>query len=307
MECTCHHNARSITINGVLRGDPTRTLTLRRSFEAQMIKRFAIIKKAIIQAVDTDDVFGLRERRPTTLQELQPRQFEFLRSDQKVKAFMDWLKEMKKKHLLTVTYRPGVHQGEQPWTNYYIQSAYQRGMNRARQELRKKGYDVPRGEGPLRQDSIGVAFNQPFHAERVAMVYTRVYNELDGITSAMDQQISRVLALGMAEGKSPYAIARDITGRVDAIGLNRARTLARTEIVSAHHQATINEYEQWGVHGVSVQAEWMTAGFGVCPICQKLARGGDIGPGIYSLNAIRNMIPVHPNCRCVALPMVKEN
>lgn len=294
---------RKVSLSTILKQDPTRTLSLRRSFEADVKRRFTQLKRDVIQAIVIDDVFGLRKRNPVTLnQDLEPRQFEFMRTDAKIKAFMDWLKEMERKGILTTTTSYG-RIGEEPWTNTYIQSSYQRGMSRARQELKKAGYDVPEAQGfiPGGQDPIVAAFNSPFHADRVALAYTRTFSELQGITSAMDQQISRALAQGLAEGQSPYQIARTIVDRVDKIGLTRARMLARTEVVSAHHQATINEYEQWGVKGVSVLAEWLTAGFGVCPRCLALAARSP-----YTLQEIRGLIPVHANCRCTTTPLLKE-
>ena len=306
--CTCDNHTtinapRKKFLSATLWRDPTRTLSLRRSFEADVKRRFNKLKRAIIQAVAMDDIFGLKSRSPVTLnQDLGPRQFEFMRSDAKVKAFMDWLKEMERKHILTTTTGFGVV-GEQLWTNTYIQSSYQRGMSRARQELKRMGYDVPEAQGfiPGGQDPVVAAFNAPFHADRVALAYTRTFSELQGITAVMDQQISRVLAQGLAEGISPYQIARNIVDRVDKIGVTRARMLARTEVVSAHHQATINEYEQWGVKGVHVMAEWLTAGFGVCPVCLSLAAKSP-----YTLQEIRGLIPVHPNCRCTTIPVLKE-
>ena len=293
-----------MSINGQLRSDPTRTLSLRRQFVAEMDRRFKAVVKEIVTAVVDIDVFGLKERSHTIsilTTNLEPRQFEFVSSDQKINQFMQWLDEMVRKHILTVTSRADVRVGEAPWTNLYIQSAYQRGIARARAELRKKGYDVPSTTGAdfTGKNPVAVAFNQPFHADRVAIAYTRSFNELKGITKSMDQQISRVLAQGLAEGSSPYDIAHSLVDRVAKIGVTRARTLARTEVVSAHHQATINEYEVWGASGVTVQAEWLTAGFGVCPICAP--REGKI----YSLEQVRGMIPVHPNCRCCAIPVVK--
>lgn len=297
-------------INNAFKIDPTRTLTLRKSFEAQMVRRFKVIIKAIVQAVVKDDVFGLipREHAIHALAELKPRQFEFISSDQKISKFMEWLEEMVNANVLEVIPRPGTRTGSAPWTNIYIQSAYQKGLARARQELKAKGYDVPTAQGALpgSRDTISVAFNQPMHADAVAIAYTRAYDGLKGITQAMDQQISYVMAQGLAEGRGAMDIARNLVNRVEKIGITRARMLARTEIVNAHHQATINEYEQWGVQGVSVQAEWLTAGFGVCPECLRLARGGDVKPGIYSLGKIRGMIPVHPNCRCAAIPVIKD-
>lgn len=297
--CTCgtiHGNIQSAN-----RVDPTRTQTLRKRFEADMVRRFSIIKKEIMDAVATKDIFGLA-RRPVVFAELQPGQFQFVKSDQKVDAFMKWLNEMEEKHILTTETRPGMYGGEKPWTNIYIQSAYQRGLSRATAELKKAGYDVPTtgtldltGKTPL-----AVAMNQPFHAERVALIYTRAYNELKGITAAMDQQISRVLAQGMAEGRNPMEIAKLLVDRVDKIGITRARTLARTEVISAHHQATINEYERWKISGVTVEAEWVIAGWNVCPVCRSMSGK------VFSLDKIRYMIPAHPNCRCAAIPIIKE-
>jgi hypothetical protein len=55
------------------------------------------------------------------------------------------------------------------------------------------------------------------------------------------------------------------------------------------------------VVGVTVEAEWSTAGDDrVCGECQGLE-------GIeYTLDQIEGMIPVHPSCRCVALPVVRD-
>lgn len=307
-DCTCGHPHTNSgqTLNAGLRQDPSRTSGILRRFNADINRRFKKFSSQINQAVVTLDVFGLNERQHIIQNaDLEARQFEFSRSDQKVERFMAWLQEMEKKGVLETSQRPGVFTGEEPWTNTYIQAAYQRGIARAGEELRAKGYDVPEAHGfipGITTDPIVLAFNQPFHAERVALLYTRTFSELKGITAAMDQQISRVLAEGMAEGRNPRDIARRMVDRVDKIGISRARTLARTEIIRAHHQATINTYEQWGVSGVTVLAEWLTAGYGVCPICVGLGRRNP-----YTLAEIRNMIPAHPNCRCVAIPVMKEN
>lgn len=99
-----------------------------------------------------------------------------------------------------------------------------------------------------------------FVVHNCGLLYTRTFNELKGITEAMDQQISRVLSEGMAQGLGPAKIARNITDRVDKIGITRARTMARTEVIRAHHVATINTYREAQVEGVRVKAEWSTAG-----------------------------------------------
>jgi SPP1 gp7 family putative phage head morphogenesis protein len=65
--------------------------------------------------------------------------------------------------------------------------------------------------------------------------------------------------------------------------------------------ATIQEYRNFGVLGVSVQAEWKTAGDDrVCITCSRMEGK------IYTLDEIEPMIPLHPQCRCIALPYIEE-
>lgn len=284
--------SRGLRANAVTRLDPTRTTALRQQFVAQMNKRFTWLKGQIRKAVVDQDVFGLRQRLPgLRLQALpQPGAFAFRTDPQKVDAFMAWLGEQADAGVLEVTTRTGGRAGlEQRWTDTYVRRAYDRGADRARAEMEKVGLQL----GPLEG-----SFRSPAHADRLGMLYTRTFNELKGITSAMDQQISRELADGLAQGLNPRDIAQKLSQRVDAIGITRARTLARTEVIRAHHTATVAEYRAAGLDGVKVKAEWATAGFNVCPIC------ADMEGKVYTLDQIQGMIPAHPNCRCVALPVL---
>jgi SPP1 gp7 family putative phage head morphogenesis protein len=133
----------------------------------------------------------------------------------------------------------------------------------------------------------------------------------------MENQISQVLAQGMIDGDGPALLARKLIAVIEGRGMGtlgvtdtlgrfipaatRANMLARTEIIRAHHLATIQEYRNWGVEGVFVMAEWMTAGDDrVCDKCNSLQGQ------IFTLDEIEGMIPAHPNCRCIALPYLEE-
>ena len=199
---------------------------------------------------------------------------------------------------------------EDVWTNKYIHSAYQKGIFRARQEMKKVGYNVP---SIAESGGLGVALNQPMHIDRLGLVYSRTYEELKGINASMSSQISRVLAQGMAEGRNPrelaVLLASTVMGPVGGLGITdtlgrfipaarRAEIMARTEVIRAHHVATIQEYRNWGLEGVQVQAEWATAGDDrVCDECASLEGK------IFTLEEIEGMIPLHPQCRCIALPL----
>ena len=293
----------------ISKSDPTRTLTLRNAFERQMVVRFVRIIRSIKQAIVTDDCFGLN---PTTVYASPGKgKYRFHSTSDKIDEFMRWLNSQVGQELLIIGRAPQYGQALQaPWTNMYIADSYQRGIQRGRYELAKAGYSVPTLE---QTGEMAASMSTPFHMDRVGILYTQTFNDLKGITNAMDNQISRVLSQAMIEGDGANKIARKLVavikggggelGITDTLGRfipaeRRARMLARTEIIRAHHQATIQEYRNWGAVGVKVQAEWQTAGDErVCDEC------GALEGQVFTLDEIEPMIPVHPMCRCMALPM----
>jgi SPP1 gp7 family putative phage head morphogenesis protein len=314
------------------RYDPTHTTVLRDQFSKEMAKRFRALRGIIREAVVTQDCFGLMNASarlgPPALTlaayaAMTPpswRAFDFPRSADKVQAFMDWLKRQEDIGVLETATQTQLGVGaEEAWTNKYIWSAYQKGLVRARNELRAAGYKSRAGEEIPELDyegAVNVAFNMPQHADRAGLIYGRVYEDLKGITSQMDTQISRVLSQAMLDGKHPYEIAKLLTktisgpmgdlGITDTLGRfipaeRRAKMLARTEIIRAHHLATVQEYRNWGLEGVRVQVEWQTAGDP--RVCEKCA---DLDGKKFTLDEIEGKIPAHVNCRCVALPLVEE-
>jgi SPP1 gp7 family putative phage head morphogenesis protein len=114
---------------------------------------------------------------------------------------------------------------------------------------------------------------------------------MKGVTEAMNGYLSRELALGMAGGQSPYAIARRINERVDKIGIVRARMIARTEIIQSHNEAALNEYERAEIEiGETVKVEWVaTMDNRVRP--HHAERDGKI----YDRSVAREMLG-EPNC-----------
>lgn len=276
---TCNqHHLGHLSANAVQQFDPTHTLTLRNAFARDMNRRFIELRGIIRKAIIEEDVFGLRDP-PTVLQLSTPGKeaFAFSRSGQKVNQFMAWLKEQEQLGILEVSdFGFGIQfgQGIEPaWTDKYIQSAYQSGIKQARQEMRKAGISVPTIEA---SGGIEAAFNNPFHVDRVGLLFSRTFNDLKGITGAMDGQISRMLAKGLAEGQNPNTIARWLTKTIsgpvgetlaitDTLGRfipaqRRAKMLARTEVIRAHAEGTLQEFKNFGVAGVKVRAEFVTAG-----------------------------------------------
>ena len=295
-------NCCSKHFNDAIKRDPTKTKTLRARFESEINSRYSLLKGLINQAIITNDVFGLKslqlgDSAPVVITDAAAppaRAFAFNRSADKVTQFMGWLTEQQDELILGITQGAAVaSSAESAWTSTYVESAYTKGLGSAVSKMRKEGASIA-------PSWVNTAFQRPIHADRLGLAFTRTFTELDGITKTMDQQISRVLAAGIGEGRSPYDIARRINERVDKIGVTRSRMLARTEVINAHADASLNAYEEAGLEGVDVEAEWLTAA-DACPICEDLAAGGP-----YTISEARGMIPgqTHPNCRCAWSPKV---
>ncbi|MCH8815562.1 MAG: minor capsid protein [Chloroflexi bacterium] len=252
----------------------------------------------------------------TLQQDLPRRAFAFGTNEEKVESFMEWLRENDSIEILDLF--PGQERavvGSVRYANVYIDSAYKKGIRLAETEMQKRGIKPSRL--PADADiTIDALFNRPIHADKVAQIYQRVYSDLRNITDEMEQQISEVLAQSLADGLGPRETARILQDRIHKTGgtlaldfttekgikfkmraRNRAIILARTEIIRAHHVATINTYREAGVEGVRVLAEWRTAGDErVCERCEALEGQ------IFTLDEIEGLIPLHAQCRCVALP-----
>lgn len=263
------------------RVDPTRTVILRRDFERDAVQRFRDVANAAAERLLD--------------QPLVVNAYEFTTTTAKIDDFMAWLRKLTDEKVLEVKYGTQARSGRDAWSNIYIKSAYQKGVARAAAQMRKGGVRVS-------DRWVNAAILRPIHADRVGLAYTRTFTTLRGITSAMDTKISQSLALGLAEGRAPKYIAKMIVSDVETIGINRARVLARTEVINAHATATLNSFEEANIQGVQVESEFATAQDNkVCPKCASLEGK------IYTISEAQGVIPVHPNCRCAWLPVVSDD
>jgi len=299
----CQHNSIQI-MKAADQYDPTRTTTLRNTFVRNFNRRFDTLAQHIKQALVDDDVFGTLEINQSPGRNA----FSFTSDDKKVTAFLQWLQQQVNNHVFEMVTIQEIGGSIYPlWSNKFILNAYKRGVLRANNELRKAGFRVAPITGGLD------FFMSPVHIERAGLLFIRNYNDLRGITDDMSKIISRILTQGMLEGTNPHILAKEIVASINGTGTGdlglfdklgrfipakrRAEILARTEIIRAHHLGTIQEYRNWGIAGLTVKAEFMTAGDNrVCPVCASLQGN------VYKLDEAEGLIPVHPQCRCIMLP-----
>lgn len=312
--CESSWSSKRQSINIRTYSDPTKTIPLRNRFARQMRIRFNRVINLIRQAVWREDVFGIEpnSHNPFTLARTPGRRaFQFKTSQEKVDAFLDWLENQVAEEILE-TIPAGIREttGEvrRQWTDQYIHSSYQKGIERARNELIKGGLEIPVFEG-LTMDGflLGIEFNKRIHVDRLGLLYSRTFSELKGITADMDQKISRVLAQGIADGLSPRKLARELNSvigddlsLIDKLGRfipakRRAELLARTEIIRAHVEANLMEYKEAGINKV----RWIYGGVRSCEYCE--GRNGQE----FTLKEAQNLIPAHPQCGCAWSPIVE--
>ncbi len=316
--CEVAIHTKPITVHGrVNRYDPTRTTTLRNAFVRKLNGKFDHLVSLVRKAVVQQDVFGLNVSMQANVS-MQVNEvpgknaFDFARSSEKIAAFNDWFHKQAEEGILeTYQWAEQVGQGAHPsWTDTYITDSYKRGVQRSRYEMKKVGADITTIE---ESGGINVVMGTPMHIDRVGLIGSRVYEELKGITTQMSTQVNRVLAQGLIDGDNPKLLADKLVASINGKGVGdlgitdtlgrfipakrRAQTLARTEVIRAHHMGMMQEYENWGVLEVEVEAEFVTAEDDrVCPECEALEGQ------VFALEDAKSIIPVHPNCRCIMLP-----
>lgn len=287
--------------------DPTNTKTIRDTYARRLRGRFGALSAAMREAIVKDDVLGLRdsdlsESDVDQLTETFGEQHELKAIDsppdlsslppaERIARFEDWLDEVEESEILDVIQRD---------ENIWVRRAYERGIKDANANLKNVGIPV---SGANASDTIRV----PVHQRRLESLFARNYAELDGITDAVSQNISRELATGLSEGISPSEMARRITDRVDKIGKTRATTLARTEIINSHTEATLQRYEEQDIETVGIEPEMRIQTAGDNSVCQECRTAAEQGPWpISEFRGSGYQPPLHPNCRCAVLPVVNE-
>lgn len=267
--------------------DPTGTISIVNAYKKDLLARWAEIDRVLWEMFAVDDTLNMGGGRQGLLNVVRkPSKFEFPTDiPGKADAFDEWLRGALDSEVLA----PAGYQ------NKYVRAAYSKGVDHADRAIRARG-------GVPLADSIQQTFNQPIHRSKLQMLYSRNFRELKGVTDASAQALSRIVTEGLATGTNPLDTAREIRKSINTIGRNRSITIARTETIRTHAEATLNRFQQAGITEVSGRAEaaeFTTAGDDrVCPDC------ADLDGRTFKMDDARGIIPVHPSCRCAWLPVI---
>jgi len=104
--------------------------------------------------------------------------------------------------------------------------------------------------------------------------------------------LRKTLAEGFSNGESIPKLTKRIEGYFETDARFRAARVARTETIAASNEGALQRYEKEGID----KSEFYPSP-GACPECLALV-------GEYPTKEAHGLIPVHPNCKCVYLPVV---
>lgn len=127
--------------------------------------------------------------------------------------------------------------------------------------------------------------------------------------------IGRAVSAGLAEGDSLQQIGKRVTQEYDAIKGSKMTRLVRTETLKASNEATMYGYQQLGI----TEKEWFNNP-GACDFCKSVEDMGAQGMADVFIEKGESITdsegnertfdyesvehpPLHPNCRCVLLPV----
>lgn len=272
-----------------LRVDPTRLSTLRRAVWQALSRRYRALAEAIRELLVSRDALGLAPVGSTRTPLTGNATWKFDTNPNKVKRFREWLRKKMDSTL------PGDDLLEE-----WLKRGHGRGASRAYDDLRRV---VPADErGALLEQDSRERFIQRMGVhkptvEKVKLLAGRTFSDLEGVNARMASVMSRLLAEGLARGWPPDVIAARMVEQT-RLAAPRAMTIVQTELVRAHAEGQLDAMADQGQSTVTAQVEFATAhDTAVCERCSGLAGR------VYSLEEARDVIPVHPRCRCAWVPV----
>lgn len=170
------------------------------------------------------------------------------------------------------------------WFDEYIERSYEAGRRYARTDLSTSGHSPPDVD-PSRSAIHQQAKTTTFSRQRAS--WRRLGGDLrEDVRDSLRSNLS-----------SADEVSKTISDRVEAVGVNRARKISRTEPAWAFNRAFLAEVQEAGVEQVGVDTSWETVGDQrVCAECAARSGTYRVKRAVQMMEG--NSFPPHPECRC---------
>ena len=185
------------------------------------------------------------------------------------------------------------------WTGY-IKPAYERGTARTIKNLARQSAAYKAERATLRD-----VIQEPFYQRRLLMLRAREFEEMKGFSGGVKADMARVLTDGLARGRNPLAIARNLTEQL-GIEEYRAERIARTEINTGLRRARWDEMEDAATtYGLNFKQMHMSA-LSPTTRAEHASRHGDL----FTLAEVRSWFAAGANsinCKCSTVEVLVDN
>jgi SPP1 gp7 family putative phage head morphogenesis protein len=164
----------------------------------------------------------------------------------------------------------------------------------------KNGMDLVRPKNPHKADPLPPGLSQA----AIDWLKTRMAWAAAQVGEETEQLLRAQLLAGYENGESIPQISDRIQQLFDGMADYRAERIARTEIMSASAQGTIEGYKSSGV--VSKAEFYPAVDERECESCASIAETDmyGLGQGIFPIDECEGIITVHPGCRCIWLAII---
>lgn len=275
-----------------LKLDPSRTVSLRGSFARDIRRRFAALAKAVEKYLDDDDSLGLK-RSEVVRSLLSNAEGDLSDSASKLAAFQQWFRTKAKELALGDV--------DTPWVATYLKQAYTKGLTRGYDQVNKKKRIFQDEDVFSTSKTNWTLSNIRSKAvlDKLSVLTARTVSKLESYITELDSELTRKLSEVLLKKDPPKGFGKELAKLVNEFIINRDVRLANTEVMKAHSEAQLDAYERLGITEVSLEVEWVTAEDSrVCSRCaEKSGRR-------YTIAEARDLLPFHPNCRCIWVPVL---
>ncbi len=217
------------------------------------------------------------------------------------------------------------------WTANYVNTAYQKGLELARRDLRAYAeFDDSITDADIAKVA---SIHQEHHVEARQAEYLKLYYKIEDHIGLATSEVSDVAREAVENDNSRRWLAGKSNERIRGKVQNYEKALANTAVIRAVNEALLTTFEYAGVENVIAAVErsssaemrenyfdkpsvieftvktnaagevqWATAGDeNVCEVCQALEGK------VLKIADIRGndhlQPPIHPNCRCRLVPL----
>lgn len=167
---------------------------------------------------------------------------------------------------------------------------------------------------PLVEELAALSGNEAYRLMNLQAVYNpsdtlkqRVESAVEEFTQSFirtdREHLTAIITQGLEEGQSVAQLERAIRERFGHFRKEQTKLIARTETLRASNEGALDAYKQ---SGVVMGKQWLTAPDCIDPECLALdGRIVSLSKDFFETDyGSGQQPPLHPNCRCVLLPVL---